>query len=320
MALSLSCSSLICLKRSSCLPRGASLLVLRVQQPIEGFDLALDRLDAFDGILHVVDQAALDRFGELDLADALDTSICARMAARGAAILPLVACRRALRRLGELLVELLGAARALRTASICFCTCAALLDPLVGDLFVVEDDQLADRALAGVQLIAQLDDLLAISGVREMDLITASLPRSMRRAISTSPSRVSSGTVPISRRYMRTGSLVLSSAPGVRSSSSSSALRPCGRWLCRRAGILIGVDHFDAGAAEDVEQIVELVGRGDFRRQQLVDLVVQQVALLLADDDELPYFVVFSSIERCDALGCYIRVPRCNGVRSFFRC
>ena len=62
-----------------------------------------------------------------------------------------------------------------------------------------------------------------ISGVREIDLITASLPRSMRRAISTSPSRVSSGTVPISRRYMRTGSLVLSSAPGVRSSSSSSA-------------------------------------------------------------------------------------------------
>jgi hypothetical protein len=31
-------------------------------------------------------------------------------------------------------------------------------------------------------------------------------PASMRRAISTSPSRVSSGTRPISRRYMRTGS------------------------------------------------------------------------------------------------------------------
>ena len=63
---------------------------------------------------------------------------------------------------------------------------------------------------------------LATVGVREIDLITASLPRSMRLAISTSPSRVSRGTVPISRRYMRTGSLVLSSAPGVRSSSGSS--------------------------------------------------------------------------------------------------
>ena len=66
----------------------------------------------------------------------------------------------------------------------------------------------------------------ATVGVREIDLITASLPRSMRLAISTSPSRVRSGTVPISRRYIRTGSLVLSSAPGVRSSSSSSAPSP----------------------------------------------------------------------------------------------
>jgi 4-aminobutyrate aminotransferase/(S)-3-amino-2-methylpropionate transaminase len=64
---------------------------------------------------------------------------------------------------------------------------------------------------------------LATRGVREIDLMTASLPRSIRRAISTSPSRVSRGTVPISRRYMRTGSFVLSRAPGVRSSSSSSA-------------------------------------------------------------------------------------------------
>ena len=59
-------------------------------------------------------------------------------------------------------------------------------------------------------------------GEREMALSTRIWPRSMRLAISTSPSRVSSGTVPISRRYMRTGSLVFSSVPGVRSSSTSS--------------------------------------------------------------------------------------------------
>ena len=135
---------------------------------------------------------------------------------------------------------------------------------------------------------------LATSGVREIDLMTASLPRSMRRAISTSPSRVSSGTVPISRRYMRTGSLVLSSAPGVRSSSSSSApsaVRSIGLLVAQV--LLVRVDDLDAGAAEGVEQVVELVGRGDLRRQQLVHFVVQQVALLLADVDELPYFVVF---------------------------
>ena len=59
-------------------------------------------------------------------------------------------------------------------------------------------------------------------GERDNALSTRNWPRSMRLAISTSPSRVSSGTVPISRRYMRTGSLVFSSAPGVRSSSTSS--------------------------------------------------------------------------------------------------
>ena len=59
-------------------------------------------------------------------------------------------------------------------------------------------------------------------GERDSALSTRICPRSMRLAISTSPSRVSSGTVPISRRYMRTGSLVFSRAPGVRSSSTSS--------------------------------------------------------------------------------------------------
>ncbi len=59
-------------------------------------------------------------------------------------------------------------------------------------------------------------------GEREIAFSTLSCPRSMRFAISTSPSRVNSGTVPISRRYMRTGSFVFSSAPGVRSSSTSS--------------------------------------------------------------------------------------------------
>src|SRR3989304_8547588 len=63
-------------------------------------------------------------------------------------------------------------------------------------------------------------------GVREIDLMAESLPRSMRLAISTSPSRVSSGTVPISRRYIRTGSLVLSSAPGGTSRSISPAPSP----------------------------------------------------------------------------------------------
>ena len=59
-------------------------------------------------------------------------------------------------------------------------------------------------------------------GERDSAFSTRSWPRSMRFAISTSPSRVSSGTVPISRRYILTGSLVFSSVPGERSSSMSS--------------------------------------------------------------------------------------------------
>ena len=147
--------------------------------------------------------------------------------------------------------------------------------------------------------------------MREIDLMTESLPRSMRRAISTSPSRVSRGTVPISRRYIRTGSLVLSSAPGVRSSSSSSAPSDVrSKPLLVPELHLIRVEHLDAGAAERVEQVVELLRRGDLGRQQLVHLVIEQVSLLFADVDELPDLVVlvlnrqgFSSFKPSRAAG-----------------
>ena len=57
--------------------------------------------------------------------------------------------------------------------------------------------------------------------------------------------------------------------------------------------LLIGIDDFDTCTAECIEEIVELVGGGDLRRQHLIHLVVQQIALFLADIDQLPYFVVF---------------------------
>ena len=66
---------------------------------------------------------------------------------------------------------------------------------------------------------------------------------------------------------------------------------PIDRLLVARV-FLIGVDDFDARAAERVEEIVELFRRGDFRRKQFVDLVVEKVALLLADADQLADFVV----------------------------
>ena len=133
------------------------LLVLRVEQPIDRFDLALHRLDVFDRLLHLVDQAALHRFGELDLANAL-RHLDARAHRRPPrpAVLPLVARRRALRRFVELLLQLLR--REVRLADrvdLLLHLARALGDALVGDFLVVEDDELADRAVAGVQRVAR---------------------------------------------------------------------------------------------------------------------------------------------------------------------
>jgi len=62
---------------------------------------------------------------------------------------------------------------------------------------------------------------------------TRASPASIRCAISTSPSRSSSLTVPISRRYMRTGSLVFSScSPAGRPSALLGCGAPSGwAWL-----------------------------------------------------------------------------------------
>ena len=72
------------------------------------------------------------------------------------------------------------------------------------------DDKLLDRTGEGAEEL-------------ELDLTPGALDK------TNDPVRMylrEMGTVPISRRYIRTGSLVLSSAPGVRSSSSSSAPSP----------------------------------------------------------------------------------------------
>ena len=61
---------------------------------------------------------------------------------------------------------------------------------------------------------------------------------------------------------------------------------------------LVGIHDLDACGAKGIEEVIEFLGRGDFGRQNLVDLVVEQVALLLADSDQLAYFVVFSSIDK----------------------
>ena len=69
---------------------------------------------------------------------------------------------------------------------------------------------------------------LKVSGLSHSPPIIMSRPASMRLAIAISPSRDSSSTLPISRRYMRTGSSVrprlASSTLPVGSSSSASSV------------------------------------------------------------------------------------------------
>ncbi len=250
----------------------------------------------FDRVLHLVDQAPLDRLGELDLADPLrQLDPRAHRGPARLAVLPLVAGRRALRRLGELLVQLLGHfARLADGVDLLLHLLRPLDDALVGDLLVVEDHQLADGPVAGVQLVAELDDLLgderrardrlddgelaALDAPRDLDFALAREQRHRAHLAQVHADRI----VGLVERARREIELELFGAFG----------RPVDRLLVAQV-LLVRVDDLDAGAAERVEQIVELVGGGDLRRQQLVDLVVQQVALFLADVDELPYFVVF---------------------------
>ena len=130
-------------------------------------------------------------------------------------------------------------------------------------------------------------------GDRESAFRTRSCPRSMRLAISTSPSRVSSGTVPISRRYMRTGSLVFSSAPGVRSSSTSSPFFCFFKLLIERGGRQFGAfEHIDTLRTDGGQQIVKVFGTMHVMRYEVVDLVIREISLFFSCVDQLFYIVV----------------------------
>ena len=68
---------------------------------------------------------------------------------------------------------------------------------------------------------------MIVIGIPKTTVEMSCLPSSMRFAISISPSRLSSETLPISLRYSRTGSSVRARSPGVRSIFlSSSSVSP----------------------------------------------------------------------------------------------
>ena len=58
--------------------------------------------------------------------------------------------------------------------------------------------------------------------------------------------------------------------------------------------LVVRIDDFDAGRPESRKQIVEILCRSaDLGRQKIADLIVQEVAFLLADIDQFLDLVLF---------------------------
>ena len=117
----------------------------------------------------------------------------------------------------------------------------------------------------------------------------------MRLAMAISPSRVSSSTVPISRMYMRTGSVVrppsASSAVSAAAASSaavSSTSRPLPDCAGEQQGLGIGRNfvHLDAHAVDHADDVFDLLRIDDVVGQVIVDFGVGQVALFQALADQ----------------------------------
>ena len=137
-----------------------------------------------------------------------------------------------------------------------------------------------------------------VSGLSHSPAIIASRPASIRLAIATSPSRESSPIVPISRRYIRTGSSVRSIGSlasdfagvfGVTSTEFAGlgllALGPLARLLVGLG--LLGLDHVDAHLVEHRQNVLDLLGSDLLQGHDRIELLVGDVAALRGLIDQL---------------------------------
>ncbi len=227
-------------------------------------------------------------------------------------------------RLAQLFLELFrAAARPADGVDLLLDLPGAFLDSFLGDLLVVEDHQLANGPVAGMQPVPELDDvpgdergarnrlddrqLAALDAAGDLDFSLAGEQRHRAHLAEIHADRI----VGLVERARREIELELFGAFG----------GPVEALFVPEI-LLIGVDDLDPGAAKGVEEVVQLVRGGNLRRQQLVHLVVQEVAFLLADRDELPHFVVSFLDRQVRVLargrgGCRVRAG--SGVASLFR-
>ena len=241
---------------SSSFSFGPLVFDLRVEDAVDRVGLALHARHRVHGVLHLFDQAALDRLGELDGAD-LPRHLDARAQRldAGAAVLLLVLLRDFFELLGELGED---GARLAHLLDLLEHFLGALLDHFVGDLLVAEDHQLADGALAGAQLIAGDEDALGDGGRardrldhRELAALDALGDRHLalageqrhRAHLAQVHADGIVGLVEGAGREVELGVVVRAVAIEV---------------LVAAVG-LVRVDDLDAGAAEGVEEIVEIL-------------------------------------------------------------
>ena len=134
-----------------------------------------------------------------------------------------------------------------------------------------------------------------VSGLSHSASSTVLRPASIRLAISISPSRESSSIVPISRRYMRTGSSVRPSSSsggcGVSSPSASSAAAARSRRRARLGRLALDLaagivaQHHDALRVQQLDDLLGLLGR-EIGRQRRIQLVEGDRAAVLGLHDQ----------------------------------
>ena len=137
---------------------------------------------------------------------------------------------------------------------------------------------------------------LKVIGLSHSPQIMMSRPASMRLAMAISPSRLSNSTAPISRRYMRTGSSVRSTAsfltaaagrgPPSSSGSTSSSTMFSALLLLVVVLLLGALDDVDAHLGDRRHDVLDLLGRHLVLGQGLVQFVVSDEAALLGAGDQ----------------------------------
>ena len=142
------------------------LLALRVQLALEAFGFALDLANRLDLVLDFLDQAPLHQLGEFHFADELrQHHLRPHRRPSGLAIPALLARGRSARGFRELFLELLDDGALLADGvDLLQHFPGALFHPLVGNLIVLENDELPDGAGAGLELVAHADDVFRHRG------------------------------------------------------------------------------------------------------------------------------------------------------------